>query len=103
MSYDSNKVTTRHLSSLLPKVLGKLTKNFEERPDVIIESWKLIVGPHLSKMTEAISFIDGVLTVKVKNSSLLALLSRSEKPKLIAALREKFPKVNIKTILFRIG
>lgn len=87
----------------MPAVLGKITETFIDRPDLIFASWPDIIGERLAPMTEAVSFIDGVLTVKVKNSTLYSLLSKNDKPKLVQALKAKFPKIPIKTILFRIG
>lgn len=101
--YNGQRTTTHHLKYMMPSVLQKVTSTFKDRPDLIVLAWKEVIGPHFAPMTEAISFENGALNVKVKNSSIHALLSRSERPKLIAALRAKFPQVEIKTILFRIG
>ena len=54
-------------------------------------------------MTEAVSFIEGNLTVKVGNSSLYSLLCQYERPCLLKKLRERFPKTSIKNLTFRIG
>lgn len=70
---------------------------------MILSAWPEIIGPRLAGMAEACAFNDGVLLVKVKNSTLYSLLSQSDKPKLINTLRQKFPNVSIKNIVFRIG
>lgn len=102
-NYDGQEVTTHRLHDLVPTVLSRITEIFGDRPDLVLAAWPDIIGPTFTSMTQAVSFIDGVLTVKVKNSTLYSLLSTSEKPKLVLALRKKFPKILIKTILFRIG
>ena len=102
-NYDGKEITTRRLGDVLPGVLDKISDAFGERPDLILASWPEIIGPHFAHITQAVSFENGVLTVKVKNSSLYGLLNQTEKPKLVYSLRTKFPKVEIKTILFRIG
>lgn len=102
-NYDGNGITSRHLRDLMPDVLGKITESFSDRPDLVLAAWPDVIGIHLAPMTQAVSFIDGVLVVKVKNSSLYSLLSTREKARLIQALKVKFPKVFIKTILFKIG
>jgi hypothetical protein len=102
-NYDGSGVTSRHLRDLMPGVLDKITESFSDRPDLILAAWPDIIGSHLAPMTQAISFNEGILVVKVKNSSLYSLLSTREKVRLIQALRVKFPKVFIKTILFKIG
>jgi hypothetical protein len=102
-NYDGCGVTSRHLRDLVPGVLDKISENFSDRPDLVLAAWPDIIGPHLAPMTLAVSFSEGVLLVKVKNSSLYSLLSTREKGKLVQALKAKFPKIFIKTILFKIG
>lgn len=87
----------------MPAVLSRISETFSDRPDLILAAWDEIIGERLAPMTKAVSFVDGVLTVKVKNSTLYSLLSNHDKPKLLEALRAKFPKIKIKTILFKIG
>jgi cytochrome c peroxidase len=69
----------------------------------VLNYWKEMMGPTLSPFAHAETYAGGVLTVKVRNTTLYALLSRQEKPKLLKRLREAFPKLMIKTIEFRIG
>lgn len=102
-NYDGSQLTTRKLSDVLPQVLHQVNETFSDRPDLILAAWPEIIGPHLAPMTQAVSFAEGVLTVKVKNSSLYALLSTNDKPRLVREMRLKFPRILIKTILFRIG
>lgn len=102
-NYDGTACTTKELSKLLTLALEKMGARFEKRPDLIIASWPELIGAKLAPMTRAVSFIDGVLTVKVKNSSLYSLLTQHEKPKLIKALQAKFPSVMIRNINFRVG
>lgn len=102
-NHDGTETTTRHLNHLLPVVLSKVSQVHQERPDLILASWPEVIGSKLAQMTEAVSFIEGVLLVKVKNSTLHSLLSHHEKTRLLNNLRYKFPNVSIKTIQFRIG
>lgn len=95
--------TTRHLKQLLPRFLAEIGKVYQNRPDIVIAAWPEIIGKDLAPMTEAISFIDGILTVKVKNSTLYSLLSQSDKPRILKNLRDKFSSTLIKTIHFRLG
>lgn len=66
-------------------------------------AWPEVVGAKLATMTRAVSFVEGVLLVKVSNSSLHSLLFRYEKGPLLRRLRQKFPAVSITDIVFRIG
>jgi len=102
-NYDGIEKTAKELRNILPQALQKLGANFEQRPDLILAIWPEMIGEKLAPMTQAVSFIDGVLTVKVRNSSLYSLLSQHEKPKLIKVLRTRFPSVMIRNIIFRLG
>lgn len=102
-NYDGTSITTHHFSDLLPAVLSRIGEVYAQRPDLILEAWPSIIGPKLGHMTQVLSFVDGVLVVKVKNSTLHSLLSQHEKPRLLTILRQRFPNVLIKTIVFRIG
>jgi hypothetical protein len=101
--YNGKETTTHHLGQILPEVLRAVGVKFSDRPDLILAAWPEIIGAPLAKMAEAVAFDEGVLHVKVKNSSLYSLLNQQDRPRLLQALRQKFPNVNIKTILFRIG
>lgn len=102
-NYDGTGVTTRRVGEVLPLVLAQIGDSFKDRPDLILASWPEIIGPKLSSMTQAESFRDGVLVVKVKNSTLHSLLNQHERGKVLASLRQKFPRVNIINVIFRIG
>lgn len=102
-NYDGTALTSHTLNNILPRVLANIAEVNKDRPDLILAAWPDIIGPKLSSMTQAVCFIDGFLTVKVKNSTFYSFLNQHEKPRLLAILRQKFPKVEIKTILFKIG
>lgn len=102
-NFDGTALTARKFSELLPKVLDSIQSKFKDRPDLILASWPSIIGAKLAPMTQAIEFSDGILTIKVKNSSLYSLLETHEKSKLLAKMRSQFPNVLIKAINFRMG
>ncbi len=101
--YDGTYTTTHQIHHLLPFVLAKIGDVYQQRPDLILSSWPEIIGSMFSSMTQAVAFKEGVLHVKVKNSTLFSLLNQNEKPRLLSLLRKRFPQVEIKTILFRVG
>ena len=101
--YDGSGVTTHRMSELLSVVLTDIGEVYEERPDLVLASWPEVIGQKLAHMTQAVSFIDGVLLVKVRNSTLYSLLNQHDRPKILNSLRQKFPKIPIKNIVFRIG
>ncbi len=101
--FDFTQKTTRHIGELLPQVMQDIGKLYQERPDLILASWPDVIGSKLAPMTQALSFQEGILIVKVMNSTLYSLLSQNDKPRLIKNLRDRFPKTMIKTIVFRMG
>lgn len=101
--YDGTRVTSHRMTDLLPQVLAKIGQVYEQRADLILAMWPDIIGLKLAAMTQAVSFTDGILVVKVKNSTLHSLLSQNDKLRLLNLLRSKFPQVEIKNISFRIG
>lgn len=100
--FRGTKVTTKHLTQLLPSVLARATKSYQGRADVVCAAWETIIGAKLAKQTVARSFQDGVLFVSVKNSTLYSLLSQHDKPRIVQKLRENFPHTTIKTVVFRL-
>lgn len=101
--YDGPAVTTHKVSELLSLVLHDIGEAYEDRPDLILAAWPEVIGTKLASMTQAVSFTEGVLVVRVKNSTLHSLLSQNDKPRILSFLRQKFPKVTIRNVIFRIG
>lgn len=102
-NYDGTQPTTRNVSALLSAALSTLSDKCQERPDLLLAAWPEMIGPQHAAMTQAVSFYDGVLTVKVKNSTLYSLLSRHDRHRILAALKQRFPKANIQNIVFRMA
>ncbi|MGM0439669.1 MAG: DUF721 domain-containing protein [Chlamydiota bacterium] len=101
--YDGVALTSHQLSDVLSAVMSGIGSVYENRGDLVLAAWAEIIGPQFSTMTEAVSFYDNVLVVKVKNSSLYSLLSQYHKRRILNSLRKKFPGTDIRNILFRIG
>lgn len=101
--YDDVDPTGKELSQLLPEWLSAISARFQDKPDQVLLAWKEVIGEKLAPMTQAVSFIDGILTVKVRNSSLYSLLVQHEKGKLLEQLRKKVPSVDVRNITFRLG
>ncbi len=99
----SSTPTSRHITQILPQVLSEIGQKYQDRPDLIIASWPQIIGEQLASQARAVRFDEGFLVVKVSNSTLYSLLSTTDKPRLIKRLRERFPQVTIKSIVFKLG
>lgn len=97
------RLTNKHLKDLLPKALGAIGALHRDRPDLVLAFWPQLIGEKLAPMTKALSFNEGVLHVKVSNSTLYSLLSQHERGRLLKGLRETFPNIEIKNIHFRMG
>lgn len=101
--YDGSRTTSRKLGSIVGQVMQQITHSVEERPDLILAAWPEILGAQFAGMTEALSFHEGVLVVKVKTATLYSLLAQREKGKILTNLRKRFPKVTVSNIVFRRG
>jgi hypothetical protein len=102
-NYNGTQSTSHHVADLLSTALSKLNDTCQQRPDLLLAAWPDIIGPKHASMTEAVSFYEGILTVKVKNSMLHSLLSRHDKYRILTAIQQRFPKSNIQNIVFRIA
>lgn len=102
-NYNGTQPTSRHVADLLTKALSKLSGSCQVRPDLLLAAWPEIIGPKHAAMTQAVSFCEGILIIKVKNSTLHSLLSRHDKYRILASIRQRFPKANIQNIVFRIA
>lgn len=102
-NYDGTATTTHQVADVLSEVIFRIRENYQDCPHLVLASWPEIIGPQLAAMTEAVSFTDGILLIKVKNSTLHSLLSQNDKTKIMAFFKTKFPHIKLKNIVFRIG
>ncbi len=102
-NYDQVDPTNKEVSYLLQEWMAKASRTFQDRPDLVLLSWPEVIGEKLAPMTTAVSFVEGVLTVRVRNSSLYGLLVQHERNRLLSVLQQKFPGVKIRNIVFRLG
>lgn len=102
-NFDGTEPPGKPIDVLLSKILNDISRQSGQQGAEILKSWGNVIGPKFEKLTEAVSVQDGVLTVKVKSSTLYSLLCQHEKPRLLARLKELFPRAAIRDIVFRIG
>ena len=102
-NYDGILSTSKTIGEMLPEALSLIQKNNNEPAKDLLKAWPDVIGPTAAKLTEAVSFVNGVLTIIVKSSTLYSLLSQHEKPHLLRRLQEQFPKTQVRNIFFRIG
>ncbi len=101
--YKGTKRTSYGLHELLPKVLARIGRSLKGRSDLVLTVWPDVIGPKLVEMAKAVKFTDGILEVKVSNSTLLSILVQSDKYRILRSLRTKLPEVTIRDVWFRIG
>jgi hypothetical protein len=99
-NYRGVEVPSKKMSDLLPDILNDLGKKVGDRQEEVFAFWKELLGEKMAPLTDPISLVDGVLTVKVKSSTLYSLLVTHEKPRLLGRLQEKF---SIRNLMFRVG
>lgn len=99
---ETPRPTSRHIREILPRILQDIGKVYKDRPDLILAAWPEIIGSKLASMTKAHSFINGILLVFVKNSTLYSLLVQHDRARILKNLRSKFPNTTIKSVVFRL-
>lgn len=99
-NYQGTENPVKKMGDLLPELLAEIGKKSRDPREEIFGFWMQLMGEKMAPLTEPISFFDGVLTVKVKSSTLYSLLCQHEKPRLLKQLQEKFP---VKNLVLRVG
>lgn len=90
----------KRISDLLPEAMGEISRKMADPREEIAVFWSELLGEKMAPLTEIVSFEEGVLTVRVKSSTLYSLLCQHEKPRLLQRLKERF---SIRNIVFRVG
>ena len=88
------------IEELLPQLLNEIGRKTEIPREAVFREWAVLLGEKMAGMTQPVSFVDGVLTIIVKSSTLYSLLRAHEKPRLLRKLQEKF---QVKDLVFKIG
>lgn len=101
--YDGPLLTTHHAGDVAAAVMVSIAAAAGANPVMVLAAWPALIGHRLAAMTEAVSFVNGVLLVRVKNSTLYSLLSQREKPRLLAELRKQLTNTTICDIQFRMS
>jgi len=97
-------LTSKKLSDVVPSVMQTISTHFAEKPQMVLDMWPQIIGGEFARLSRAVRFREGILEVRVKNSSLMSLLcSGADKKRIIDAFRARIPGIILKNIIFRIG
>jgi hypothetical protein len=99
-----SQLTSKKLSDVAPCVMQSISIHYAEKPQLVLDTWPQIVGREFAPLTKATQFKEGILEVRVKNSSLMSLLQNpADKKRIIEAFRARIPGIVLKNIIFRIG
>lgn len=99
-NYSGVQNPAKKVADLLPDMLNDLGRKVKDPREEIFRFWSELMGEKMAPLTEPISLIDGVLTVKIKSSTLYSLLVAHERQRLLERLKEKF---SIRNLIFRVG
>jgi len=99
-NFDGTRSPGVKIGEILPEILAGIGRKTEVPVDAVFKEWALLLGEKLAPMARPVSFVDGVLTVAVKSSTLYSLLRAHEKPRLLKKLQEKF---QVRDLVFKIG
>lgn len=99
-NYSGIENPVKKMADLLPEYLTDLGIKLSDPREEIYRFWNELMGEKMAPLTEPVSLVDGVLTVKVKSSTLYSLLVAYERPRLLERLKEKF---SIRNVVFRVG
>jgi hypothetical protein len=102
-NFDGTFPTGKAIDGLLREALVSISKQAGCQGHEVLAAWGEVLGPKFANLTKAVALQDGVLTVKVKSSTLYSLLHQHEKPRLLEKLQMLFPHAEIRDIVFRIG
>lgn len=93
----------KHAKHFLRDHLSHLRKILAGKPQEVIEAWYEILGKKYNGMTQAIGLKDGILSIKVRNASLYAVLKQSSQKELISRIHSAVPGAKVKEIRFLLG
>lgn len=102
-NYDGTATTSKDLRDLLGPVLTNLNASFSAQKEEVFKAWSDIIGTNIAPLAIPVSFDKGILTIKVKSSTLYSLLCTRDKHKLLKELQERFSKATVQNIIFRVG
>lgn len=91
----------RPIGDLLAGVVKGINSAQAKKFSKMGKVWTDLMGPQYAKMTVIEKFSNGILYIKVSSASLYSLLAMQEKPRLIRAVQEALPSLELTNIVFR--
>jgi predicted nucleic acid-binding Zn ribbon protein len=97
------KDTSQPIARLLPVLLGKLGLQERIREEEILSAWKEVVGDFLAQHATPAGLREGVLSVRVVQSTVQFELERMWRSRILQKLQARFGRSQVRDIRFRIG
>lgn len=97
------KDTAQPIAKLLPALLGKLGLQERIQEEEILTAWRDIVGEFLAEHSTPAGLRDGILAVRVLQSTVQFELERVLKSRILQKLQARFGKKTVRDIRFRLG
>lgn len=91
----------RPIGDLLPGVVKGIDSAQSKKFSKVGKLWAELIGPKYANMTVIEKLNGGILYIKVSSASLHSLLAMQEKPRLIRAIQEALPSLELTNIVFR--
>ena len=95
--------TSVPVGTTLTRVLKKLGLPDRLQEDQVLEAWTELVGPFISKHASPLKLAQGVLHVRVLQSTVHYELDRVWKPQILQKFRARFGQRTIREIRFKLG
>ena len=102
-NYDGLEWTGRLAKNIVSNVFADIQKSFDANPQNVFAVFLGLLNEKIRPLVEPVFFSKGVLTVKVKNATLLSILSSQEKGHLVQNLGKLLPSAEIQNIVFQSG
>jgi predicted nucleic acid-binding Zn ribbon protein len=97
------KDTAKPISESLGKLMSSLGLGERLRENEVRRAWKDVVGDFLATHSEPQALRNGVLIVRVLQSTVYFELERMWKREILAKLKQRFGARTVRDIKFRIG
>jgi len=87
---------------VLEKVIAELGLSKRLREEEVLAAWREVVGDFIARHSCPQQLVEGVLHVRVLQSSMLYELDRTLRKEIVAKLKARFGRV-VRDVRFRVG
>lgn len=88
--FSGTQPTSHALDLLVSRWLRAFDKRVSDSPEKAFAAWDAVVGLKISALARPLTFSEGILTVRVQNSTLMSLLAGTERKQILQRLRRQY-------------